>query len=476
MEYQIVVARYNEDISYLSIFKNIIIIYNKGIDNLPFNFTSIKLPNIGRESHTYLYHIIKNYDNLANKTLFIHGNIKDHNTLPLIDYFNKENHFIGNKTFVDINLIKNYIYHSGKYLKDLNEGKMIKSLYKPIDWIKMIGIDISNEITNFEMVWGANFSVSKELIHKKPKIFYENLIKYVEYHANPEEGHYFERSWYLIYSSLDFKIKKKILYYYTDNINVNLIKKCTDILKKSSDIINIHLWTTKLNDTYLNDVYLIDINKSTKSTKSNKSNKLNNRTILNLKYTNSYDYIKIYPPIYDNTFDILFKMKNIHFSNDKNIYLLLVFENNIFYELEINQHNIVLYDYILKDSNNYLTQNITDNKNIISKYIITNNEKILINNINLLKLIEINIKIKYINNKIEIYYNNNNIINFNTNNIFIDVKVRTDNNNDLFILYNNENISLMNSITNSIPRYFYKDNYDDYYTQELIEYYFDNFN
>jgi hypothetical protein len=32
MEYQIVISRYNEDISYLSFFKDIILVYNKGDD------------------------------------------------------------------------------------------------------------------------------------------------------------------------------------------------------------------------------------------------------------------------------------------------------------------------------------------------------------------------------------------------------------------------------------------------------------
>ena len=60
---EIVVARYNEDLEWL---KKIpkeykITIYNKGLDdikNIPSSATITKLPNIGRESHTYLYHMI----------------------------------------------------------------------------------------------------------------------------------------------------------------------------------------------------------------------------------------------------------------------------------------------------------------------------------------------------------------------------------------------------------------------------------
>ena len=75
---EIVVARYNEELDWLKkipkTFK--ITIYNKGLDNIknvPSTATIIKLPNIGRESHTYLYHIIENYDKLADKTVFCQG-------------------------------------------------------------------------------------------------------------------------------------------------------------------------------------------------------------------------------------------------------------------------------------------------------------------------------------------------------------------------------------------------------------------
>ena len=78
MKIEIVIARYNEALSWLKkIPKSIkITIYNKGEDIVKITgikYDIIKLPNIGRESHTYLYHIINNYDNLAHKTIFCQG-------------------------------------------------------------------------------------------------------------------------------------------------------------------------------------------------------------------------------------------------------------------------------------------------------------------------------------------------------------------------------------------------------------------
>lgn len=51
-------------------------LYNKNSDptpsfgNLKSNYTLINLPNVGREGHTFLHHMVQHYDNLANHTVF----------------------------------------------------------------------------------------------------------------------------------------------------------------------------------------------------------------------------------------------------------------------------------------------------------------------------------------------------------------------------------------------------------------------
>ena len=68
----VIISRYNENLSWLleSPFNQFkYIVYNKGINN---NFEKtnviqiINLPNVGKCDHTYLYHIVENYDNLSN--------------------------------------------------------------------------------------------------------------------------------------------------------------------------------------------------------------------------------------------------------------------------------------------------------------------------------------------------------------------------------------------------------------------------
>lgn len=63
---EIVIARYNEDISWVkeAFPNNAVTVYNKGehIEPITENMLIIELSNIGREAHTYLEHILRNYN------------------------------------------------------------------------------------------------------------------------------------------------------------------------------------------------------------------------------------------------------------------------------------------------------------------------------------------------------------------------------------------------------------------------------
>lgn len=55
MSYNIIVARYNENVEWTKQFKNVII-YNKG-NKLNGGYNQIFLDNVGREGHTYYKYI-----------------------------------------------------------------------------------------------------------------------------------------------------------------------------------------------------------------------------------------------------------------------------------------------------------------------------------------------------------------------------------------------------------------------------------
>ena len=71
---EVVVAHYNVDLTWIPSYANIaglkFTVYSKGATGKE---TAVALPNVGRESHTYLTHIVNNYDQLAPWTVFTQG-------------------------------------------------------------------------------------------------------------------------------------------------------------------------------------------------------------------------------------------------------------------------------------------------------------------------------------------------------------------------------------------------------------------
>jgi hypothetical protein len=72
MDFQIVVMRYMEDVSWVENLENVII-YNKG-NQIQTKHKVVNLPNIGMYHASQFYHCVVNYENLADKTLFIQAN------------------------------------------------------------------------------------------------------------------------------------------------------------------------------------------------------------------------------------------------------------------------------------------------------------------------------------------------------------------------------------------------------------------
>ncbi len=208
---EIVVARYNEDLNWCSKMIKLITVYNKGktikfIDSyqkIPKNIIDTPLHNIGRESHTYLYHIINNWDNLSDITLFTQGNLSyEHHPYPVSLYLLAKNQDITINLFqkgIELDHNKRFI-HTGKYNYNLRNGKMRPAKLNFIDWWKkFIYFPFPGE-KNILWSHGAIFSITKELIKSNPKEYYQKLITCIDDHPDPEEGHYFERAWFYIFN------------------------------------------------------------------------------------------------------------------------------------------------------------------------------------------------------------------------------------------------------------------------------------
>ena len=203
-KYEFVIAHYNENFDWLKAYADNCHIYNKNrrTESMDLDFYQWEsLPNVGRESHTYLYHIISNYDRLADITVFLQGSISNHKSLVYnnISFYVHEARKKGISVSSQSKLTTwGRIAHFGHWKNDLDHGRLVKSKFTLGEfWSTIFGTPHPNEITCF---YGANFGVRKSQILVHPKMFYERIIQFVNYNQNPEEGHYFERLWYSMFA------------------------------------------------------------------------------------------------------------------------------------------------------------------------------------------------------------------------------------------------------------------------------------
>jgi hypothetical protein len=122
LTHRIIVARYNEDLRWLLRLSNKweIIVYNKGSDDLPYlsdrgKLQIVKLPNKGREGGTYLYHMLKQYNNHAPINVFTQGDPFPHSP----DFYAALERLEG------LNTIQTYVPLTIQYLKDSTPPKHI---------------------------------------------------------------------------------------------------------------------------------------------------------------------------------------------------------------------------------------------------------------------------------------------------------------------------------------------------------------
>ena len=147
-EVNLVVSRFLEPINWVMAYNDIAVVYNKG--NAIFGFNRIiNIENVGREGHTYLYHIKQNYKELANTTIFIQADPFAHNPTIL---FGIDNYFrfdplqpLGLRYLKDWNLPPNEYIKANKtvtdygleYLKNVANGNLICDGFHDVGMIEI---------------------------------------------------------------------------------------------------------------------------------------------------------------------------------------------------------------------------------------------------------------------------------------------------------------------------------------------------
>lgn len=214
MKIEIIVSRYNEDLKWtleepFNKFKYTV--YNKG-DNELFEQSCvdkiINLPNVGRNDHTYLYHIIENYNNLADIIVCLPGSTDlEHKKTKARMILNKiiatkRAHFFGHYNNSVKNEFINFSLDEWKCTSQENLQKNPESRLKPCvirPYGKWYTYFFGNKRANWH-TWFGVFSVDKRDILQNGLNCYKTLIATVSDHSNPEAGHYIERSWGVIFA------------------------------------------------------------------------------------------------------------------------------------------------------------------------------------------------------------------------------------------------------------------------------------
>lgn len=181
---------YDEDLAYQRLFAK-------------YNIETKKLPNLGREGHTYLQHIIDYYDEIcANPekvTVFLQGRLNDH----LHNYdFQEEARFIkgiieeAKLTGKSSNSAKSWNFNQDSahpYFKALVCSNKYNGYFK--DWFEEY---ISVYPTTVRWWVAALFAIRNDFISCRPKEYYQKLLNCL-LDVNPETVYFLERAWWHIF-------------------------------------------------------------------------------------------------------------------------------------------------------------------------------------------------------------------------------------------------------------------------------------
>jgi hypothetical protein len=176
MTKELVVSYYKENLNWLNKIKDYkITVYNKSDIDIP---NTIKLPNVGREMHTYFHHIVTNYDNLSDWVFFTQAEPFDHvrNYDWLLDVF--PNSLSYNK----LNIDDCYFFSYGIFKDKLVSQSNGRPHHMPVLNIDTLWSSLftSPPPSGYPFVAGCLFCVTKEQIRIRDISFYEKCLKITE--------------------------------------------------------------------------------------------------------------------------------------------------------------------------------------------------------------------------------------------------------------------------------------------------------
>lgn len=187
--FELVVARYQEDLAWLRKVPDTlhVTVYDKGGDASG----AVRLPNHGREAHSYLYHLVTRYDDLADITVFAQGRPFDH--IPAFHRFLRR--LARGKEEVSefrwLGFIIDWDDQTGSRLfQSWSKNMDHRALDMARFWTAMWDEPRPERFVFFP---GAHFAVTAERVRRRPRAYYERALAVSL--AHPDMAHCFERCW-----------------------------------------------------------------------------------------------------------------------------------------------------------------------------------------------------------------------------------------------------------------------------------------
>ena len=216
LDRQLVVARYREDLTWLSRADMPVIVYCK--DSACEDSSHVHLPNRQREAGTMLHHIVDHYDDLACLTYFAQGNPFEHardflkrlkviykSPTSLTTQYLRQHPSPEVKAKDKVETVQGFMVRYGDATIDDHSGSSSSRWYNPATWPYLF------DCVQPKPLWfgyGAMWAVPREAIHRRPLTLWRHLLEVCDSGFNnpgtiwtdpPINPWMMEASWYYLF-------------------------------------------------------------------------------------------------------------------------------------------------------------------------------------------------------------------------------------------------------------------------------------